>query len=768
MKRKFSASVRAVVEYALMGGDLSAAGSLRKMREGTAAHLARQSALEAAETERPVRALIETENCELSLSGRIDALYERGGLPVVEEIKLFSGVEREAPLPAHRAQAVVYAYLLEAPKAVVRVLYVRSDGREAAAFEETMRRGEICRAFFDLLLPYLEKLERETAWRSVRDASLAAMRFPFEGWRGEQRKMAAQVYWAVKSRKRIFAQAPTGTGKTAAALFPALKALGEGLTEQVYYLTARTTGREAARDLLALLRESGVRLRALTLTAKEKCCPFAGAEQWRCEMNECPRAKGFFDRLPQALEEMRGVDDWAFEAIAAAAEKYGLCPFELSLSLCEEADAVVCDYNYAFDPGVHIKRIFQGAARVTLLTDEAHNLPDRARDMLSAELDGNELREARRLAGRAQGRKSEAYRALTELIACVEAERGGMTETPPDSLRTLVERALDALLESEAEGTAKAARALLSASGALKRYGAAFRTFWERRGKTAALSLRCLDAAEHLAACTKRLCGAAFFSATMTPLPVYRAMLGGAEEDALLALPSPFPRENLLVLRSPLSTRYRDRERTAEAVADAILALAQARPGCCLACFPSYAYLKRIAELLSARKRAETELLVQREGMTEAERAEFLRAFAPRKNGTLLALAVLGGAFGESVNLPGERLSGVAVVGVGMPQISPERDAMKALCNDAGGDGFAAAYRVPGMSRVTQAVGRLIRTADDRGAALLIDDRFSQEAYQKMMPPWWQGGVLVRSADEIGERAAEFWRQDFSGQPSGR
>ena len=279
MKRKFSASVRAVVEYALMGGDLSAAGSLRKMSEGTAAHLARQSALEAAETERPVRALIETENCELSLSGRIDALYERGGLPVVEEIKLFSGVEREAPLPAHRAQAVVYAYLLEAPEAVVRVLYVRSDGREAAAFEETMRRGEICRAFFDLLLPYLEKLERETAWRSVRDASLAAMQFPFEGWRGEQRKMAAQVYWAVKSRKRIFAQAPTGTGKTAAALFPALKALGEGLTEQVYYLTARTTGREAARDLLALLREKGVRLRALTLTAKEKCCPFAGAEQ---------------------------------------------------------------------------------------------------------------------------------------------------------------------------------------------------------------------------------------------------------------------------------------------------------------------------------------------------------------------------------------------------------------------------------------------------------------------------------------------------------
>ena len=759
MKRKYSASVRAVVEYALMGGDLTAAGSIRKMREGTAGHLARQGALENAKTEYPLRLEIETERCELLLSGRIDALYERGGAPVIEEIKLFSGEEREAPLPAHRAQAIAYAYMLNVPAAVVRVAYVRVDGEEIAAFEEEMTRGAICRAFFELLLPYIEKIEREAAWRTARDESLAALQFPYGLWRGEQRKMAAQVYWAIKSRKRLFAQAPTGTGKTAAALFPALKALGEGLTEQVYYLTARTTGRETARDMLALLHEKGARLRALTLTAKEKCCPFAGAEEWRCEMSECPRAKGFFDRLPQALETMREGEEWSFERIQSVAEAYCLCPFELSLSLCEEADAVVCDYNYAFDPGVRIKRIFQGTARVTLLTDEAHNLPDRARDMLSADLDGGELREGRRLAGKTCGRKSELYLALTRLIACVETVREAVCEVPPEELQPLVERALDAALESGAAGTAKVSRTLLAASMTLRRYDKSFRVFWAACGKTAALSLRCLDAAEHLAACTKRLCGSAFFSATMTPLAVYRRMLGGAEEDALLSLPSPFPRENLLVLRSPLSTRYRDRARTAQAVADAILALAQARPGCCLACFPSYAYLQQAAELISARKRAETELLIQREGMSEAERGEFLRAFAPRESGSLLALAVLGGAFGESVNLPGERLVGVAVVGVGMPQVCPEREALKAQGDETGGDGFETAYRVPGMSRVTQAVGRLIRAADDRGVALLIDDRFSQEAYQKMMPPWWGGGMVVRNAGEIEKRTKEFWTQ---------
>ena len=293
LKRRYSASVRAVVEYALMGGDLTAAGSIRKMREGTAGHLARQGALEGAQIEYPLRVQIETERCELLVSGRIDALYERGGAPVIEEIKLFSGEESEAPLPAHRAQAVVYAYTPNVPAAVVRVAYVRADGQEIAAFEELMTRGEICRAFFELLLPYIEKIEREAAWRAARDESLAALQFPYGAWRGEQRKMAVQVYCAIRARKRLFAQAPTGTGKTAAALFPALKALGEGLTEQVYYLTARTTGRETARDMLALMREKGARLRALTLTAKEKCCPFAGAEEWRCEMSECPRAKGF-------------------------------------------------------------------------------------------------------------------------------------------------------------------------------------------------------------------------------------------------------------------------------------------------------------------------------------------------------------------------------------------------------------------------------------------------------------------------------------------
>lgn len=758
-KRRFSASVRAVAEYALLSGDLTAGGSLRRMREGTRGHLARQGMLEGARTEAPVRAVVEGAGFVLELSGRIDALYERDGLPVVEEIKLSSDETRQCALPVHRAQALVYAYLLGVPRAAVRVTYVRADGAEVVSFEENLTRGALCRAFFDLLLPYVEKVEREAAWRAVRDESLRALAFPYGAWRAGQREMAVQVYWAIRSRKRLYAQAPTGTGKTAATLYPALKALGEGLTEQVYYLTARTTGRAAARDALAFLRQKGLRLRALTLTAKEKSCPFAGAEAWRCRMEECPRAQGFFDRLPQALSAMRERDDWSDAAARETADQFCLCPFEFSLCLCEEADAVVCDYNYAFDPAVRIRRIFQGGARVTLLSDEAHNLPDRAREMLSAELDGRILREARRAAGKAQGRRSALYSALTALLKCLETQREAVAPTYPQELPALVETALEAALEAAATGeNAALCRQLLAASASLGRYDASFRTLWEKSGKTARMLLAAMDAAGHLEACTKRLRGAVFFSATLSPLPVYRALLGGGEEDALLSLPSPFPRENLLVLRCPLSTRYPDRARTAPAVAAALLALCQARPGNYLACFPSYAYLEMLRECLEMQKEDGTELLVQREGMDDAARAEFLSRFTPRAEGSLLSLAVLGGVFGESVDLPGEKLCGVAVVGVGLPQICPEREALREYGNQIGASGFDRAYRVPGMSRVTQAVGRLIRTPRDRGVALLVDDRFAQSVYQKNMPPWWGGGVRVQGAEEIAKKASEFWR----------
>ncbi len=850
-----SASVRSIVEFSLQSGDLTPGSSLSRMREGTLSHQARQRSMPDARAEVSVRGAVRSERALLTVLGRIDLLYERDGVPVIEEIKLApSGPPPEEALPVHRAQAVCYAYLLELETAIVRVLYVRRDGGEAASFEEKLSRGALAALFEAFTAPYLAMLDDRLRWRALRDASVRALPFPFGAYRVGQREMAVHVFAAVKQKKRLFAQAPTGTGKTAAALFPALKALGEGMTGQIYYLTARTTAQENAATALQRMRGQGLRLRVLTLTAREKVCLWDGERQegpsmdggrqedpppgpppkglnpfgnpaWggvssgigeenpsdtnavaenekiadatnmapstppegrnmgcqrdeiplvrgleaeslqrpssppRCDLLACPYAIGFFDRLSGALGDMRLSDDWSREAVRAVAEAHTVCPFEFALTLCEEADAVVCDYNYAFDPAVRIKRIFQFTTNVTLLVDEAHNLPDRARSMLSASLGSEALREARRAAGKALGRKSQLYKALTKLIGWVEAREEGAARGLPEDLPQLLTVCTDEALEAVSRAPlGDLPRALLMASAAADRFDDTYALLTEKNGKHTTATLMCLDPAPHLRDVTKKLRGSVFFSATLTPLSAFRDAIGGAEGDALLSLPSPFPEENLLVLRLPVSTRYQARERTAARVADAILALASAKPGCYIVCFPSYAYLRRVQAEIEARGAEGVTLHVQRGGMGEAERAAYLAAFTPRSDGALVGMIVLGGVFSEGVDLPGDRLSGAVIVGVGLPQIGPERELLRAYYQGALSDGFAHAYRYPGMNKVLQAVGRVIRSEADRGVALLIDDRFLSGDWASLMPPWWGEAAVVRGAQEIRQRAEAFWR----------
>lgn len=770
-KRRCTASVRTVVEFAMAGGDLLPGGQLSRMQEGTIAHRARQSALAEARTEVTVRGVVEGELARLEISGRIDALHEQGDAPIIEEIKLSGDPPPEAAIPVHRAQAICYGHLLGVPEAIIRVLYVRRNGSEAACFDERMDAAAMRAAFLSYVTPYMQMIEDRLRWAEVRDASIRALAFPFASYRTGQRDMSVQAYWAIKHRKRLFAQAPTGTGKTAAALFPALKALGEGLTGQLFYLTARTTGQQNAAQAIAHMQGSGLRLRTLCLTAKEKLCPFAqaarkareaeeGAERraWRCDVLTCPCAAGYFDRLPDALAAMRLRDDWSRDAVEAVAAAHGVCPFEFSLSLCEEADAVICDYNYAFDPGARIRRIFQWTNNLTLLVDEAHNLPDRAREMLSAMVDSAGLREIRRGVGKTVGRRGPLYKALTALITCVEAQEEGVALAPPDGLRALAEACMDAALAVIHEAPlGDLTLTLVALLGALERFAPPqYVAVTEKAGKHARLVLYCLDPAPHLEAATRKLRGAVYFSATLTPLHAWREAIGGGEEDGLLALPSPFPQENLLVLRHEVATTYRARERTAGAVADAILAVAQARPGNYLACFPSYAYLRRVQAEIEDRG-TDVTLHVQQGGMSDAARGEYLSAFVPREEGALLGLVVLGGVFGEGVDLPGERLSGVVIVGVGLPGVGPERELLRTYYDAQYGDGFAQAYRYPGMNKVLQAVGRVIRSEKDVGVALLIDSRFSQQDYACLMPPWWAPAEVAYNVADIRGRLAEFW-----------
>lgn len=765
-------SVRALVEFTLHGEDLyPSGGSLRDMQEGLFGHKGRQTSLgEHWQSEVPLSLdlPVEEEELILRLGGRMDAFLD-GEIPLIEEIKLAQGREPPAsPYPAHRMQAVCYGHLLcqerGVPAVSIRVAYVDRRGRLRAAFDETLS-AEACReAFLALLAPYLRRLKLVRAHRRARDASLRALSFPFPAYRPGQRELAAQVYTAIRRKKRLFASMPTGTGKSAATLFPALKALGEGLTGQVYYLTARTTQRQGPQEALRLMRRQPLTLWTLTLDAKDKQCPWVrgepgGPDRRVCHPDFCPRAKGHFLRDGEAVDEMLRRDDWTPEAIAEVARAHGVCPFEFSLALAELADVTLCDYNYALDPAVHIQRIFDQGARVTLLVDEAHNLLSRVREMLSGEVDGGRIRRLRTVVGRAAGRTHPLYKAMTAALRALddlplseESEEGTLDELPPSLDKACLELA-DAFLDAEqerfpwedaGEKLHDTLSPLLGFIHARRRDTVAYAWLWQGRKRTRLTALA-LDAASYLAETTEALCGTVCFSATLEPLGEMKKLLGGGEEDACFAVPSPFPRENLLLLQQDVNVRYQHREASVGGVCRAIETLVRVRPGRYIAFFPSFRYLRRVADELAVPFQA------QEASMSDAERAAFLAPYVAG-GAPVLSLCVLGGVFAEGIDLPGEALSGVAVVGVGLPQIGLAQETLRAYYERTLGDGFLYAYMIPGMQKVAQAVGRVIRAETDRGVALLLDDRYRQSAYRRLCPAHWD----VRSGN-LAAGLRRFW-----------
>ena len=575
-----------------------------------------------------------------------------------------------------------------------------------------------------------------------------------------------QVYTAVKLQKRLFASMPTGTGKSVAALFPALKALGEGLTGQVYYLTARTTQRQGAQEALTRLRRQPLHLWTLTLDAKDKQCP----AKTLCHPDYCPRAKGHFLRDHAAIEEMLQSDDWSPENIRAMADKHCICPFEFSLSLAEIADLTICDYNYALDPAVHIQRIFDKTADVTLLIDEAHNLLPRVRDMLSGWVDGGRIRRLRTVVGKSAGRSHALYKAMTAVLRALDDlpipaddQQEGVLSAIPQSLDHACMELADALLsiqdasfnwDEAGEKLGDTLLPLLSFVRARRRDTTEYAWLWQGR-KSRTVHAFALDVADYFAETTKRLSGVVCFSATMHPLEDMKRLLGGTEEDACFAMPSPFPRENLLILQQDVNTRYRHREDACEAIAAAIRAMTSAKQGRYIAFFPSFAFMKQAAEQL------DVPFQMQRSGMTDAERADFLAPYTADGPASVLSLCVLGGVFAEGIDLPGDALDGVVIVGVGLPQVNLFQETLRDYYDRTMEAGFLYAYMLPGMQKVAQAVGRVIRTETDRGVALLLDDRYRQGAYRRLCPEHWH--INYESGIRNDEfRVKDFWHSEES------
>ena len=745
-------SVRAVVEMTLHESDLApAAASAQRMREGAAAHRARQHAggtlLGDYRKEVALSADYAGEALLLHVTGRADGIYmDKDGMTVIEEIKL--GQENMQLIPAHRAQAAMYGHMLCAAEglAAVRlcVLYVGLHGERLCAYEETQT-AEALRAEFDALCaPACAWEEKKRARKAARDQSLLSLAFPFDAYRAGQRQFAANVYIAIRDRKRLFAQAPTGIGKTMAALYPALRALGEGKCARVVFLAARTTGRRSAMDAAAMLHERGAQALAVEIAAKDKVCFL---EKRDCRPEVCPYAKGFYDRLPEALHAALNMHLLDREAIAELAKTYSVCPFELSLELAALCDVVVCDYNYIYDPLVAIDRLMEGGA--CLLVDEAHQLAPRVRDAYSAAVSIDDLRAIRRETGKAHGRGCALYRALTGSIRALEAAAAEPgfehLDAPPQLLTDALSRVQDAAGELLSLGGGQSAMDAFSLSSAYLfasgRFDDRYALLPSGGEKHAAIELALLSAAQEIMEDGKRARGVVYFSATLAPFDAAQLALGSGEGDACLLLPSPFDPAQLDARIEPIDIRYASRERTAPQVAEAIVRHIAEHAGNTIAFFPSYAYMGRIHELMLGMEHLpEMRLMKEARGMTEDEKNALLGAFEDMQERNVL-LAVLGGAFSEGIDLPGERLKNVVIVSTGMPQPDDRVRAMQAYYDRIGEDGFFNAMTLPGMIRVIQAAGRLIRTERDTGSLLLIDSRYRYPQIRALL-----SGTLIGDA----------------------
>lgn len=781
--RLLKTSVRELVGFVLRSGDLVAGGFSRPDRlvEGTRGHQKIQRARPTDyQAEVPISYLVETEEIALEISGRIDGLLVEGDVVLVEEIKTTEAdLNAIAENLAHWAQAKLYAFMVAEQSGLnaidVQLTYLQLDTDERREDRRTFACAELAAFCAELIERYLHWARRYQQWCAERDLSLAALKFPFAEYRPGQRDLAAATYRTIDGRGRAFAQAPTGIGKTISTLFPAAKALGLGHAEKIFYLTAKTSGRRVAEKAIDDLRGGDAHLKSLTLTARDKICfkPNGGST---CDPDQCEFARGYYDRINDALEDIFTHDAFTRTLIEECAQKHRVCPFEFSLDLAPWCDVIICDYNYVFDPRAFLKRFFQDAGgQYAFLIDEAHNLVDRAREMFSADLCKSEIAGLKRLVGKTHPDLGKPLNALNRYLAQlgkkVEQEgRGENWVSPqrPTDLLALVHKVLRAAEKVLEQGAAlpfwdELVECYFRALG-FERIGELFdehyTTYTEKQGQDIRFRLFCLDPAHNIRQALERGCAAVFFSATLSPLAYFRDLLGGEEGDTLLSLGSPFPPEHLrLLLADRIETTYKKRGESYDAIAESIAALVSQRAGNYLAFFPSYKYMDEVATRF-AEAHPNIELLVQKSGMSDRQREAFLAAFDAERLQPAqytVGFAVMGGVFGEGIDLVGERLVGAVVVGVGLPQLCLERDLIRDYFDEREISGFAYAYTYPGMNRVLQAAGRVIRTASDRGAILLVDRRFGQSRYRQLFPPAWHPVHAVRTPAHIAQSLAEFW-----------
>ncbi len=776
MKTEQCLSVGTLIKYVLSSGDLDRRFSgPSRLIEGIHAHQKIQkNRPEVYVREVPVSRDFEMNNFLLTINGRMDGVYQYPDRVIIDEIKTtrqdLEHIDQEEDSQAY-AQVKCYAYLygedLGLEEIDTQLTYYQVDTGVIREIRRTYTLADLEVFFRDILDRYLEWANTVYDWSMKRNQSIQDLEFPFDTYRSGQRAMAVEVYRSVEHGNQLIVQASTGIGKTMAALFPPVKAMAEGLTTKIFYLTAKTTARTSAERALEELRKRGLKIKSLTLTARDKICLRPGSA---CSGEECEFAESYFDRIQGIVKGAFKHDAFTRELIETVARENRVCPFELSLDLSLWVDCIICDYNYVFDPRVYLKRFFQDRnTRYTLLVDEAHNLADRGREMFSSEIRKQPFLEMKRSLKADLPALYKRINAINSWFigARKQCEMAGNAlferERPDELIPLLRDFAREAerwlLLNSMTHYHDKLLDLYFDVINFLKiseGFDECYTTCTDRSGRDLRLKLFCIDPSKHLKNRLKQFGSAVFFSATLTPLDYFKRILGCEDSAKVMKLPSPFPVENLcVVISGTISTLYRHRDRTTRDVASAIFSVIKSRRGRYLIFFPSYEYMMTVYLTFRAYNHG-METIIQEPGMTENDRDLFLARFTGENSRTLVGFVVMGGVFSEGIDLVGENLSGAVIVGVGLPGISPERQIIRSHFDELGEGGFAYAYAYPGMNRVLQAAGRVIRSHDDRGVILLVDKRFLTHEYRSLLPREWTPVTVANNA-QLQETLEKFW-----------
>ena len=773
-------SVRNLVEFILREGDIDnrKAGLPDKeaMQLGGRIHrkIQRQMGSDYY-AEVPLKITVPCEGFAIQIEGRADGIQKTADGVVVDEIK---GVLRELeyiekPVSVHLAQAKCYGYIYgkqqELDSITVQMTYCQMETEEVKRFQETFSIEELERWFLDIVMQYEKWARFQVEWRQTRDATIKEAEFPYP-YREGQRELVTSVYRTILRKKKLFIQAPTGVGKTMATIFPAVKAVGEGLGDKIFYLTAKTITRTVAEQAFQILKKNGLQYKVATLTAKEKICFCEKAE---CNPDVCPYAKGHFDRVNDAVYEMiTTMEEMSRENIETQAKKHSVCPFEMGLDVSLWVDAIICDYNYVFDPNAHLKRFFSEGKKgeYLFLIDEAHNLVERGREMYSAVLYKEEFLQMKKAV------RYESVKLTRQLEGCnqmlLEMKRECQTYKEYNSISHFalkllnVMNGLQKLLEEKEQVDEEVLEFYFHVRNFLNIYEEVdenYVIYTElEEGGDFKLKLFCVNPAVKLQNFLSQGNSTVFFSATLLPIRYYKKLLSVETDDYAVYAHSPFKEANrLLVLGQDVSTKYTRRGyEMYERFAIYIKNVMQAKPGNYLVFFPSYRFMEEVRETFERYRTEEMCCMMQEQNMNEQDREAFLQEFEAEREGSLAGFCVMGGIFSEGIDLTKERLIGAMIVGTGLPQVCNEREILKQYFDRHGENGFDYAYLYPGMNKVLQAAGRVIRTEEDKGVIALLDDRFAGRRYLEIFPREWRK-LTYCNVKTIGEKVEQFWKNAY-------